>query len=217
MNTTGWTRLSVVVATVVALLAGGSPAQAADTNVALNAPATATVNGLPALPCTLGSGPEKAVDGRASNIYTDKWCVRSGQPVLTIQLPQSDFGYMINKIIVKHAGFAGENPAYNTREFYVNVRQYAECRGITTPDGSVLHAPLELLPPATFGYVPNNTANQTVISGEWYTPRDNVGQVQLVVRAPTQGIGGATRIYEVEVWGTPSTRNLWENCYNPLA
>ena len=58
----------------------------------------------------------------------------------------------------------------------------------------------------------NNTANMTE-SYKLYT--DNVGQVQLAVHAPTQGTGGATRIYEVEVWGTPSTNHVLENCYNP--
>ena len=200
------TGLSVLAAVAV-VLAGSSPAQAADSNVALNALATATTaGGLPAAQCTLGSGPAKAVDGRASNIYTDKWCVPSGTPTLTIQLPKTLIasGYLVNKIVVKHAGFAGENPAYNTRAFSVNVRRWQPCSGqvpiLNTPQG--------------FGYVTNNTANQTVFSASYM---DNVDQVQLVIQAPTQGTGGATRIYEVEVWGTPSANNLLDNCYNPFA
>ena len=46
----------------------------------------------------------------------------------------------------------------------------------------------------------NNTASQTVHN----IGRANVSQVILDVSAPTAGAGGATRIYEVEVWGQPS-------------
>jgi hypothetical protein len=48
--------------------------------------------------------------------------------------------------------------------------------------------------------VTGNTANETVhpvgIAG--------VFDVQLLVDVPTQGFDPATRIYEVEVWGTPT-------------
>jgi hypothetical protein len=49
--------------------------------------------------------------------------------------------------------------------------------------------------------VTNNTSNLTVHD----TNRTNVSTVQLDVIAPTQGAGGATRIFEVEVWGSQST------------
>ena len=151
------------------------------TNVALNTLALSSH-----LPCTLGSGPENAVDGAASNIYTDKWCVPSGTPTLTIQLPASAYGFTLSKIVVKHAGVAGESPTWNTRAYKLRVRKGA-ISGICAP--------------STVATVTNNTANQTVhaISSK------NVSQVQLVVDLPTQGTNQATRIYEVEVWGTPST------------
>jgi hypothetical protein len=51
------------------------------------------------------------VDGAATNIYTDKWCVRSGQPTLTVQVPVFLYGFTLSKVVVKHAGVAGESPA----------------------------------------------------------------------------------------------------------
>jgi hypothetical protein len=148
------------------------------TNVALNAVALSSH-----LPCTLGSGPENAVDGAASNIYTDKWCVASGTPTLTIQLPASAYGFTLSKIVVKHAGVA-ETPAWNTKAYRLLVKR-----------GTV-----GTCAPSTVVTVTNNTANETVhtISSK------NVSQVQLAVDIPTQGANQATRIYEVEVWGIPS-------------
>ena len=174
---TRWGRLAVFAVTMAAVLAVPGVAQAAPTNVALNALARSSH-----LPCTLGSGPENAVDGAAGNINTDKWCVRSGQPTLTIPLTGSLTGYTVDHIVVKHAGAGGESPALNTRAFRL--------RG-TTPS-----APLG----ATLATVTANTANVTThpigISG--------VSQVQLLIDTPTQGTNQATRIYEVEVWGSPS-------------
>ncbi len=183
------TSLCVLVASAV--LAGSSPAQAfpgvplcfpgigqtCTGNVALN---TLVVGS--GVPCTLGSGPQNAVDGAASNIYTDKWCVLSGQPRLTIQLPLYINGFTVSSIVVKHAGAAGESTAYNTRAYRLSTKIDPLC----APDPLVT--------------VTNNTANQTVHN----VGRANVSQVILDVVAPTAGAGGATRIYEVEVWGSPT-------------
>ena len=196
---TRWTRVSVLAASVAAVLASGSPAQAADTNVALNAVATAYSNNLPALACTLGSGPQKAVDGRASNIYTDKWCVPGGQPYLVITLPKivnnmGNPGFDIHKIVVKHAGFAGESWTYNTRTFRLWVRKYSACSWLGR------WALIDASNPIQVAQVFDNRADQTV----HLTNVDHVGEVLLLVDAPMQQLGGATRIYEVEVWGTPT-------------
>ncbi len=86
---------------------------------------------------------------------------------------------------MKHVGVAGESPALNTRAY----------RLLTRP------SLLSFCAPTTVATVPNNTANQTVHS----VSSKNVFQVQLAVDVPTQGTNQATRIYEVEVWGTPST------------
>jgi hypothetical protein len=186
--------LCVLTLSMAAVVVGASPAQAEITELPICAPLVGqTCNGNVALnavvvsshlPCTLGSGPENAVDGASSNIYTDKWCVRSGQPTLTINLPYYSYGFSLSKIVVKHAGVAGESPALNTRAYRLLTRtSTAFCAW------------------STAATVTNNTANQTVhgVSG------NNVAQVQLAVDVPTQGTNQATRIYEVEVWGTPST------------
>jgi hypothetical protein len=156
------------------------------TDVALHAVALST-----SLPCTLGSGPEKAVDGAASNIYTDKWCVASGTPTLTIQLPVTPYGYTVSKIVVKHAGVA-ETPLWNTRAYRILVRT----SGILGVGGL-----LGLCPAITVATVTNNTASVTTNA----INSANVSQVQLSIDIPTQNTNQATRIYEVEVWGYPST------------
>ncbi len=181
-----WVKLGVSSATVAATLAVGGVAHAAtETDVALHAATTATVLGVTAPTCTAGSGPDKAVDGASSNIYTDKWCVPTGQPTLTINLSGSAYGYSVSHIVVKHAGVAGESATYNTRAFRLRVVQTSSST------------------PLTVATVTGNTANQTSNT----VSVGNVSQVQLLVDQPTQAAGAtsATRIYEVEVWGTPST------------
>lgn len=184
--------IGVLAVSLAAVLAGSNPAQAeirhfpdcapligqsCSGNLALNSLAVSSH-----LPCTLGSVADNAVDGAASNIYTDKWCVRSGQPTLTIQLPLYSWGFTLSRIVVKHAGVAGESAALNTRAYRLLVK--------TTP----------FCPARMVATVTNNVANQTVHN----LTDANVSQVQLEVIAPTAGTGGATRIYEVEVWGTMS-------------
>ena len=181
-----WVKLGVSSATVAATLSVGGVAHAAtETDVALHAATTATVLGVTAPTCTAGSGPDKAVDGASSNIYTDKWCVPTGQPTLTINLSGSAYGYSVSHIVVKHAGVAGESATYNTRAFRLRVVQTSSST------------------PLTVATVTGNTANQTSNT----VTVGNVSQVQLLVDQPTQAAGAtsATRIYEVEVWGTPST------------
>jgi hypothetical protein len=155
------------------------------------------------LPCSLGSGPEKAVDGAASNIYTDKWCERSGifgvDPCffvggacrwngtntgvarILITPGRAVCGYVIKKLVIKHAGAAGENPAYNTRAF--KFRRWSSAYGGWIP-----------------GYetVTNNTANVTVLEGTWA----RTDTFELTIDIPTQGTSPVTRIYEVEAWGS---------------
>jgi hypothetical protein len=168
----------VVVATVAGPLVGAPAAQAAtNTDVALHTLAFAALS----VNCTLGSGPGKAVDGASSNIYTDKWCSPSTRPTLTIPLPVTPAGYTVDHIVVKHAGAGGESPALNTRDFRLIVFQ---------PNSG-----------NTYKWVTGNTANVTT------TPigLSGVTQVQLAIDTPTQGTNQVTRIYEVEVWGTPTS------------
>ena len=158
-----------------------APAASAQTNVALNAAVTGTVAGLPAPSCSLGSGPENAVDGAASNIYTDKWCVLAGSPVLNIALPAATYGWTVSKIVIKHAGAAGESAAYNTRAY--------ELTGLAGTRRT------------TIASVTANTASQTVHD----LNLANQKAIELIVVTPTQGLDPATRIYEVEVWAVPSS------------
>jgi hypothetical protein len=206
--------LGGLAASVAALLAGASTAHAApyvaNTNVARNAVATATVGGLPALPCTVRSGPENAVDGAASNIYTDKWCVPSGKPTLTITLPPSPsgYGYNVRQILIKHAQKAGESPTYNTRAYTLSATKLKRYWQPT---------PLGFLPV----YLPNTngvatvTGNINAVTIHDFFPDAalgtdvnllNVTAVSLTVDVPTQGTNQATRIYEVEVWAHPAAR-----------
>lgn len=163
-----------LVASVAALLASSGLAESAQ-NVARGSLAISSN----LLPCTAGSGPENAVDGAATNIYTDKWCVPSGKPTLT--LPVAAYGYTVSSIVVKHAGVA-ENAVYNTRAFRLLVTQ-----GLSAP--------------VTVATVTANTASQTTHP---VNNLANVTVVQLAIDTPTQGANQATRIYEVEVYGEPT-------------
>jgi hypothetical protein len=178
--------LGVVAATAAAMLpAAGIASAVTETDVALGATATATLLGVTAPTCTAGSGPDNAVDGASSNIYTDKWCEPSGQPVLNLTLNGSAYGYTVSHIVVKHAGVAGESATYNTRAFRLQVIQTSSAT------------------PLTVATVTGNTANQTSNN----VGLANVSQVRLLIDLPTQASTptGATRIYEVEVWGIPTT------------
>jgi hypothetical protein len=139
-----WVRLGVSAATVAATLSVGGVAHAAtETDIALHAATTATVLGVTAANCTAGSGPNKAVDGASSNINTDKWCVPTGLPTLTINLSGSAYGFSVSHIVVKHAGVAGESATFNTRAFRLRVVQ------TSSPT------------PLTVATVTGNPANQT--------------------------------------------------------
>jgi hypothetical protein len=201
-----WTSL-LIAASVAAPFTGAIPAEAATTvclplqgcydvpgaeNVALNA----VVVGAGGVLCTMGSGPQNAVDGAASNIYTDKWCVRPSwidprTPRLTIPLVRNGAaGYEVFKIVVKHAGAAGENPAYNTRGFTLRLTSVAR------PGWEHVHP------------ITSNTDNETTFAYLQTTQPlggfRNITQVEVIVDNPTQGIDQATRIYEVEVWAVPN-------------
>jgi hypothetical protein len=160
----------------IALIAGPAAAQA-DDNVALNKLATS-----PNLPCTLSSGPQKAVDGKDTNIYTDKWCTRSTVSSLTVNLGlgQYGMGYTLDRFVVENAGVAGESPLYNTRDFSISV----SANGLTW---------------SKVASVTNNTANTSTI----YLPSQlpYITAIRLDITAPTQSGAGAARIYEFQAWG----------------
>jgi aminopeptidase S len=89
----------------------------------------------------------------------------------------------VDRIVVKHAGAGGENPVLNTKAFWLDVA--------TSP----------LQPQIRVATVTANTANVT----SHPVGLTGVTAVYLTINTPTQGTNQATRIYEVEVWGTAST------------
>jgi hypothetical protein len=143
--------------------------------------------------CTAGSGPENAIDGAWTNIFTDKWCVPRGRPKLDITLPPSTYGWTVSKIVIKHAGVA-ESPALNTRAYTLFMSQRLR---LVNALGVVVET-------TSFPIVANvtaNTANETT----HLVSRPNVNMVRVDVDVPTQGTNPATRIFEVQVWAEPST------------
>jgi hypothetical protein len=176
-----------------AALMSAGPAGAAYRNLAGSSPQVTGTG----TPCSLlNSGPRKAVDGRWSNIYIDKWCVLSGtgQARLNIKLQHpnnllaTNLNYAIDKIVIKHAGIAGESVKYNTRAYRLRFGQNSpEIWGhllTTWRDGPI---------------VTNNTLNTT----EHIFPSLEYAMcVELIIDQGAQpGYANATRIYEVEVWG----------------
>ena len=165
-------RTCLTTAVAAAVLMGGGVAQAATPiNVAQGKLATS-----PNVPCSLGSLPGKAVDGKAANIYTDKWCALGtlGGPTLTVDLGAC---YVVHEIGLRHAGAAGESPAYNTRGYSISVG-----------DGGSW---------STTATVTDNTANST----SHPVPTGKCSRfVRLDITRPTQSSSGATRIYELEAW-----------------
>jgi mannosyl-glycoprotein endo-beta-N-acetylglucosaminidase len=151
---------------------GGGVAQAATPiNVAQGKPAT-SLN----VPCSLGSLPGKAVDGKAANIYTDKWCAHGilGGATLTVDLGNC---YVVHEIGLRHAGAAGESPAYNTRAYSIRVGDGGSWWTIAT--------------------VTDNTANST----SHPVPTGKCSRfIQLHVTRPTQNSSAVTRVYELEAW-----------------
>jgi mannosyl-glycoprotein endo-beta-N-acetylglucosaminidase len=160
--------VSLALATLVA-----GRAQAATTvNLALGKTAVGS------FPCTPLSTASKAVDGRTSNIFTDKWCTLA----LGIKWMQVDLRSpsQLSSFVVKHAGVGGESPAYNTRDFNIQ----------TSLDGMNFN---------TQAVVLGNTASVSTVPVS-VTARF----VRLNVTRPTQGFNDAARIYEFEVWGASS-------------
>jgi hypothetical protein len=229
---TRWTSLGVVAAAcLAAAVAGAKPATAAVTNVALGQPVTATVDVLqpvtdtvdvlaqdligqdlpglgvlgvdllPAPKCSAGSGPENAVDGAASNIYTDKWCVPSGNPTLHISLPSSANGYRVSKIVIMHAGAGGEPASLNTRAYTLKATQLQNFFGPTgaSDAGGGLALCFPVAARSVVATVTANTANITT----HFLSLNHVTDVWLTIDRPTQGTNQATRIYEVQVFGSP--------------
>jgi len=90
-----------------------SPSSDGDSNVALNKSATASSI------CNVAEGASQAVNGSVGGGYSDKWCANDkgqGPYWLSVDLGQD---YAISQFMVRHAGAAGENVAYNTSDFQI--------------------------------------------------------------------------------------------------
>ncbi|GHO70815.1 hypothetical protein KSC_097070 [Ktedonobacter sp. SOSP1-52] len=146
-------------------------------NVALNKTATADSS------CSSSETPNKAVDGSVTN--DSKWCSggTSGQYWLRLDLGAS---YAISSFTVKHAGAGGENTAWNTRDFNIQL----------SSDGSNW---------STVVNVTGNTASITTHSISTTTAR----YVKLNITNPQSDPNYiAARIYELEVYATSATSNV---------
>ena len=166
-------------------IASSIPAAAALENRALGKPATSLLSSQ----CSAGSAPAKAVDGKTSNIYTDKWCATTvGASHLKIDLGHA---YYLFTFTLFHAGAAGENPIYNSRDFSIRV----------SPDGLVWRT------------VVNITGNTSSVSSHAVDipsypgtrPPVYARYVELVVTRATQmatTLSQVTRIYELQAIGT---------------
>ncbi|SCF14242.1 alpha-1,2-mannosidase, putative [Micromonospora coriariae] len=142
---------------------------AAATNLALNRPAVADSQ------CASTEGPEKAVNGSTSGGNADKWCSTGAGKFLRIDLGATR---AITSIRVLHAGAGGENPAWNTRDFDLQV----------SPDAGTW---------TTVAQVRGNTADASE------HPLSASGRyVRVNVLTPTQTTDQAARLYEVEVYGS---------------
>ncbi|MCW2639949.1 MAG: alpha,2-mannosidase [Dactylosporangium sp.] len=141
---------------------GGGP-----TNVALNRPATADSQ------CNANEGPEKAVNGSVSGGNSDKWCSPGSSKWLQVDLGSTR---SIQSFVVRHAGAGGEDPAWNTRDFDLQV----------SVDGSTW---------TTVVQARANTADVTThnisTSGRY---------IRLNVLTPTQNTDNAARVYELEAY-----------------
>ncbi|WP_433607407.1 family 43 glycosylhydrolase [Dactylosporangium sp. CA-139114] len=155
-------------------------AAAAFDNVAVGAPTgpgTNLAQGRPATgstPCAASEGPEKAVNGSVSGGNSDKFCSSVAGPWLQVDLGATK---SITRFEVAHAQAGGEAAAYNTKAFTVAV----------SGDGTTWTQAVN---------VTNNTAATTThpvsgVSGRY---------VRLTAGTPTQGAGGAARIYELRVF-----------------
>nr|WP_082534636.1 discoidin domain-containing protein [Nonomuraea pusilla] len=140
------------------------------TNLALGRPATASGQ------CAAEEGPAKAVNGSVTGGTSDKWCATTSAPWLEVDLGSAR---RITRFTVRHAQAGGEQAAWNTRDFTVQVRSAA---------GD---------PWTTAVTVTGNTAAVTD-----HPVTVTARYVRLAVTRPTQGSDPAARIYEFEAWGS---------------
>jgi hypothetical protein len=135
-------------------------------NLALNKAGTGSKT------CAASEGPDKAFDGAIT--HNSKFC-SSG---VTNPWLQVDFGSIVavSKLVIKHAGFGGENPNWNTKDFNILVSE----------DGTTW---------TTAAQVTGNTASETT---HQISP---VSAQYVKLDITNAGKDNVARIYELEVYG----------------
>jgi predicted alpha-1,2-mannosidase len=123
--------------------------------------------------CNSNETPPKAVNGSVSGGTSDKFCSTAATKFLQVDLGQS---LAISSFTIRHAGAGGESTSWNTRDYDIRV----------SSDGTNW---------TTVVQARGNTASVTS-----HTVSTTARFVRLDVITPEQGTGGATRIYEFEVY-----------------
>jgi hypothetical protein len=144
---------------------GGAPGPV---NVALNKPATADSS------CNVNEGPAKANNGSVTGGGTDKWCSLGASKFWRVDLGGS---LPIRSFTLRHAGAGGENTAWNTRDFTIQV----------SSDGT------------NFATVVTVTGNTASVTNHAITTT-NARYVRVNITAPTSTTDSAARVYEIEVF-----------------
>jgi predicted alpha-1,2-mannosidase len=126
--------------------------------------------------CAADESGAKAVNGSVTGGNTDKFCSTVANAFLQVDLGSAQ---TVNKVVVKHAGAGAEPATLNTKAFTVQL----------STDGSTWSTP------AT---VTNNADPVTIHQFASTSAR----YVRLNVSTPSQTTDGATRIYELEAYGS---------------
>jgi hypothetical protein len=124
--------------------------------------------------CNANEMPAKAVNGSVSGGTSDKFCSGAATKFLQVDLGQS---VPIGSFTIRHAAAGGESASWNTRDY--DIRVSADGVNWTT----LIQA----------------RANTAAVSS--HTVSAPARYVRLDILTPQQTSGGATRIYEFEVYG----------------
>jgi hypothetical protein len=139
------------------------------TNLALGKPATADSSCLPT------EGPARAVNGSVGFGLRDKWCSRSTNRWMQVDLGSNQ---SVGRFVIKHSSTGGEAAAWNTRDFTIQV----------STNGTAW---------STVATVNGNTAATTTHT---ITPV-SARYIRLNIVTPTSNGDNTARIYEFEAYG----------------
>jgi hypothetical protein len=137
-------------------------------NLAFNKPTTSDSS------CATTETPAKAVNGTTTGGNTDKWCSTGATRWMQVDLGTSQ---TVSQFIIKHAGTGGENTAWNTRDFNIQV----------STNGTA------------FTTVATATANTASMTSHTIAATQ-ARYVRLNVTTPASDGNLAARIYEFEVY-----------------